>query len=182
MIRESIKTGLSFGVTSGIITTLGLIVGLHSGTHSKLVVMGGILTIAVADAFSDALGMHISQESQNRHTNLAVWESTVATFLAKFVFALTFVVPLLIFPLTLAIGVSVAWGLLLLAILSFFIAKEQHVRPWPVILEHVLIALLVITITHFVGDWIGATFVEEKVVLSDEESRNVLAYVRTLMK
>jgi len=158
MIKESFKTGLSFGWTSGIITTLGLIVGLHSGTHSRLAVIGGILIIAVADAFSDALGMHISQESQNRHTNLAVWESTVATFLAKFVLALTFVVPVLALPLTIAIGVSVVWGLLLLAALSFYIAREQQVKPWPVILEHVLIACVVVTITHFVGDWIGATF------------------------
>jgi len=162
MIRESFKTGLSFGVTSGIITTLGLIVGLHSGTHSKLAVMGGILTIAVADAFSDALGMHISQESQNRHTSIAIWESTAATFLAKFVFALTFVAPVLVLPLTDAIEVSVAWGLLLLTILSYFIARAQAVRPLPVILEHVLIAVLVITIAHYVGDWIGATFGEER--------------------
>ena len=162
MIKESFKTGLSFGVTSGIITTLGLIVGLHSGTHSRLAVLGGILTIAVADAFSDALGMHISQESQNRHTSTAIWESTVATFLTKFVFALTFAVPVLALPLTLAIGVGIVWGLILLATLSFYIAKEQHVKPWPVILEHVLIALLVITITHYVGDWIGATFGGER--------------------
>jgi VIT1/CCC1 family predicted Fe2+/Mn2+ transporter len=161
MIKGSFKTGLAFGITSGIITTLGLIVGLHSGTHSRVAVIGGVLTIAVADAFSDALGMHISQESQNRHTNLAVWESTGATFLAKFVFALTFVVPVLALPLTLAIGVSVVWGLLLLAALSFYIAREQRVKPWPVILEHVLIAFLVITITHFVGDWMGATFGEQ---------------------
>ncbi len=158
MMKESFKTGLSFGVTSGIITTLGLIVGLHSGTHSKLAVIGGILTIAVADA----LGIHISQESQNRHTSIAIWESTAATFLAKFVFALTFVAPVLILPLTVAIEVSVAWGLLLLAVLSFFIARAQRARPWPVIMEHVLIALVVITITHFVGDWIGATFGEER--------------------
>lgn len=53
-IKQSFKTGFSFGLTSGIITTLGLMVGLHSGTHSKLVVLGDILTIAIADAFSDA--------------------------------------------------------------------------------------------------------------------------------
>lgn len=162
MMKESFKTGLSFGVTSGIITTLGLIVGLHSGTHSKLAVMGGILTIAVADAFSDALGMHISQESQNRHTSIAIWESTAATFLAKFVFALTFFAPVLVLPLTIAIEVSVAWGLLLLAILSFLVAKGQGARPLPVIMEHVLIALVVITITHYIGDWIGVTFSEER--------------------
>jgi len=41
-MRHSLKTGLSFGLTSGIITTIGLMVGLNSGTHSKLVVIGGI--------------------------------------------------------------------------------------------------------------------------------------------
>jgi len=67
--NHSIKTGFSFGLTSGIITTLGLIIGLHAGTHSRLVVMGGILTIATADAFSDALGIHISEESETKHSN-----------------------------------------------------------------------------------------------------------------
>lgn len=74
MLKGSLKTGLSFGLTSGIITTLGLMVGLHSGTHSKLVVAGGIVTIAVADAFSDALGMHVSQESENQHSSREIWK------------------------------------------------------------------------------------------------------------
>jgi len=30
-------------------------VGLAEGTHLKIAVIGGILTIAIADAFSDAL-------------------------------------------------------------------------------------------------------------------------------
>ena len=49
--KHSLEVGLSFGITSGIITTLGLMVGLHSGTHSKVTVIGGILTIAIADLF-----------------------------------------------------------------------------------------------------------------------------------
>ena len=42
-MRPSWKTGVSFGLTSGVITTLGLMVGLYSGTHSRTVVIGGIL-------------------------------------------------------------------------------------------------------------------------------------------
>ncbi|MBH0196170.1 MAG: hypothetical protein HP494_11385, partial [Nitrospira sp.] len=64
-MKASWKTGLSFGLTSGVITTLGLMVGLHSGTHSRAIVIGGILTIAIADAMSDALGIHVSEESNN---------------------------------------------------------------------------------------------------------------------
>jgi VIT1/CCC1 family predicted Fe2+/Mn2+ transporter len=145
-------------VTSGIITTLGLIVGLHSGTHSKLVIIGGILIIAIADAFSDALGIHISEESENKHSSKEIWESTISTFISKFVFASTFLIPILLLKLSTAIIISVIWGLLVLAILSFNIAKEQQKKPWKIISEHIIIALLVIITTHYVGDWISSTF------------------------
>ena len=79
-MRHSLKVGLCFGLTSGIITTLGLMMGLYSGTNSKLVVIGGILVIAIADSFSDALGIHMSEESENKHTTREVWESTISTF------------------------------------------------------------------------------------------------------
>ena len=158
MMKHSLKIGLSFGLTSGIITTLGLMVGLHSGTHSVLVITGGIVTIAIADAFSDALGIHISEESENKHAAREIWESTISTFLFKFVFALTFIVPLLLFQLSTAIIVSVIWGLSLLAFFSFHIAKEQEKEPWKVVMEHLIIALVVIVMTHYVGDWVGSTF------------------------
>jgi len=67
MMKHQLKTGLSFGLTSAIITTLGLMIGLISGTESKMVAIGGILTIAIADAFSDALGIHLSEESEGKH-------------------------------------------------------------------------------------------------------------------
>lgn len=157
-MKHSIKIGFSFGLTSGIITTLGLIVGLHSGTHSQLAVLGGILTIAIADAFSDALGIHISEESENKHTVREIWESTISTFLAKFVIALTFVIPVVTLELGQAIWVSIAWGLLLLCILSYLIARSEKGKILGVMLEHFLIAIVVIASTHKVGELIGNMF------------------------
>lgn len=157
-MKDSLKTGLSFGLTSGVITTLGLMVGLESGTGSRLAVIGGVLTIAIADAMSDALGIHVSKESEANMTPKEVWESTFFTFLFKFLVALTFVVPILFLPLTTAIFVSIGWGLSLLAILSYKIAKDQKESPWHVIGEHVLVSILVITITHNVGNWISLYF------------------------
>lgn len=157
-MRESFKTGISFGLTSGIITTLGLMVGLHSGTHSKLAVIGGILTVAIADAFSDALGVHIAEEFESKHTPKEIWESTISTFFSKLIFALIFIIPVLLFELSPAIVVSVVIGLFTLCIFSFNIAKEQKTKPWKIILEHLIIALIVVIITHYVGDWISSTF------------------------
>lgn len=153
------RKGFGFGLTSGIITTLGLMVGLNSGTHSKLVVLGGILTIAIADAFSDALGMHISEEAEYHHTTKQVWTATAATFLSKLLFALLFVLPVLLLDLRNAMIVSVAWGLLALGLLSYKMAKEERKKPWKIIGEHVTIAVVVIILTNFIGKWIRAVFV-----------------------
>lgn len=154
-MKLSIRKGFSFGLTSGIITTLGLIVGLHSTTHSSLVVIGGVLVIAIADALSDSFGIHISEESENKHTSQEIWESTIATFFSKFIFALTFIIPILLFPLSTAIIVSVLWGLSLITLFSFYIAKQQKVSPKKVVIEHLAIAVAVIVITHYVGDLIA---------------------------
>jgi vacuolar iron transporter family protein len=98
-MRHSLRTGLSFGLTSGVITTLGLMVGLRSGSQSASVVLGGILTIAVADSLSDALGIHVAEESKNHGSQVHVWEATLATFAAKFLIAGTFALPVLFLSL-----------------------------------------------------------------------------------
>jgi VIT1/CCC1 family predicted Fe2+/Mn2+ transporter len=157
-MKESLKTGFCFGLTSGIITTLGLMVGLNSGTGSKLAVIGGILTIAVADAFSDALGIHISEEAENAHSTREVWESTIFTFASKFVVATTFIVPVLLFDLTMAVVVSLIWGFFVLGVLSIFLARVQDKEPWKVAGEHLLILVVVVIATDLVGSWIGAAF------------------------
>jgi hypothetical protein len=130
-MKSSFRMGLSFGLTSGVITTLGLIVGLHAGTHSRAAVLGGILTIAIADSLSDA------------------------TLLSKFVIAATFAVPLLLFQLCASVLVSLFWGLAILTTLSFFTARTQHIPAWKVIGEHLLIALSVVIVSYYVGLWVS---------------------------
>jgi len=158
MLNHSIKIGLCFGMTSAAITTLGLLVGLNAGTHSKLAVIGGILTIAIADAFSDSLGIHVSEESEGKHTRKEIWQATGSTFGAKFLFGMSFVVPFLAMELQTAVMASVAWGLLILAALSFLMAREQKESAVRSIAEHVGIAVAVILIANYVGAWISSAF------------------------
>ena len=157
-MERSEKRGIKFGATSGVITTLGLMIGLISSTYSKLAVLGGILTIAIADAMSDSLGMHISEESLGK-TKKQVWKSTKYTFLSKFFFALTFVIPVLLFGnLWIVALVSSVWGILLITIMSLKIAKNNKKSPFPIVAEHLLIALGVIIITFFLGRFVGRYF------------------------
>jgi VIT1/CCC1 family predicted Fe2+/Mn2+ transporter len=157
-LQHSIQVGLSFGLTSGVITTLGLLVGLAAGTASRLAVLGGIVTIAVADSLSDALGIHVAEESESIHTQREIWASTLATFASKLVMALSFAVPVLLFDLTTAVMVSVAWGGIALTALSHHLARLQGVKAWPVVAEHLGVAAAVIAISHFVGRFIANVF------------------------
>jgi VIT1/CCC1 family predicted Fe2+/Mn2+ transporter len=57
--------------------------------------------------------------------------------------------------MTTAIIVSLIWGLSILSILSYVMARSQGEPPLKIVGEHLLIAIVVIAITHWVGDLIG---------------------------
>jgi len=155
---DGARTGLFFGATSGVITTIGLIVGLNSGTQSITAVLGGIMVIAVADAMSDALGIHLAEEANPDTDHMHVWAATIVTFITKFVFSISFAVPLLLLPLSTAVIASVVWGMLVIVILSYFLARSQGESPISIIAEHVGIAALVIVLSHYIGVWVAITF------------------------
>ncbi|MBT6690540.1 hypothetical protein HN903_01925 [archaeon] len=157
-MNSSHKTGIAFGLTSGVITTLGVMIGLNAATSLKLAVIGGILTIAIADAFSDAFGIHISQETSKNIKHKQVWEATFATFATKLIVALTFLIPILTLPLQTAIKINLVWGLLLITSFNYYLAKSRNESPTKIITQHLTIAITVIAITHYVGKLISMYF------------------------
>ncbi|GAI99497.1 unnamed protein product, partial [marine sediment metagenome] len=42
-----------------------------------------------------------------------------------------------------------------LTVLSYIIARSQGKPPWKIVGEHLIIAIVVIAVTHWMGDWIG---------------------------
>ncbi|MDA3840754.1 MAG: hypothetical protein PF572_06760 [Patescibacteria group bacterium] len=158
-MRKIFKSGVSFGLTSATITTLGLIIGLYSSTNSKSVVFGGILIIALADAFSDSLGVHVAEESKNNSTEKEIWALTIFTLLSKFFFALTYAIPFMFFEMKTAIIVDIVWGYFLLGYLSYSISKGAKTPCWKIISEHLTIATFVIAATYYIGHWVSHVFV-----------------------
>ena len=155
---DGARTGLFFGATSGVITTIGLITGLNAGTHSVVAVLGGIFVIAVADAMSDALGIHLAEEADPEATTQHIWSATISTFVNKFVFAISFAIPLLLLPLDQAVIASLFWGMLVIVVLSFFLARAQKAAPVLIIAEHLGIAIIVVVLSHLIGVWVSNTF------------------------
>lgn len=158
MLKKSLKTGMGFGLTSGIITTLGLMIGLYSGTRSRIAVLGSIVTIALADSLSDALGIHISQESSTENSHREVWEATMAAFFSKLVLTLSFSLPIIFFPLPKAVAINLVWGLIALVTANYWLARKSNRRPAHFILEHLFIALLVIVASHYLGQLVKDIF------------------------
>ena len=81
------------------------------------------------------------------------------TFVTKFVFSISFAVPLLLLPLSTAVIVSVAWGMLVITVLSYLLARSQKEPPLAIVAEHLGIAILVVVLSHSIGVWVAATFV-----------------------
>lgn len=147
------QTKFSFGATSAIITNLGIITGLDTLIHPKLSIIASILVVALADNIADSFGIHIYQESECID-NREIWFSTLSNFLTRIFVSLTFIILVATLPLNLAVPCSICWGLTLLAVMSYAIAKDRKVNPYSEIFKHIVIAIFVITLSHFIGRYI----------------------------
>ena len=146
-------TRFSFGVTSAIVTSLAFIVSLSESINSRFAIIVSLLVFAVADNISDSLGLHIFQESDLKKSKV-VNVSTFSNFFTRFLVVVVFVLLVEFLPINYAVIVSIIFGISLLSVLSYFIAKEQKTNPYMSILEHLAIAILVIVVSYFLREWI----------------------------
>jgi VIT1/CCC1 family predicted Fe2+/Mn2+ transporter len=148
----------SFGVTAAVITGLAVIVGLDEFTNPKMSIIGALLVMALADNITDSLGIHIYRESQFNCPDNDSHSHTVGNFLSRLGILAIFVLIIYILPIAYAVILSIAFGLLLLSILSYLIAKKQGTNPFSAVLQHVGIAVLVILGSHLLGRTITTLF------------------------
>jgi VIT1/CCC1 family predicted Fe2+/Mn2+ transporter len=140
----------SFGITSAIVTSLALMLGLDQTRDPKTSIVGALLLIAIADNIADSLGIHIYRESlPGAGSDPRIY--TVSNFAARLGVMMLFVVLVLVLSLTVAIVLSVALGLTLLTVLSYYIAINQRTNIVLSIVHHLGIAIIVIFLSHFLG-------------------------------
>jgi VIT1/CCC1 family predicted Fe2+/Mn2+ transporter len=150
-------TRFSFGATSAIITCLALIIGLAKSPNPRFAIIGSLLVIAIADNISDSLGIHIYQESDLKKSEV-VRTATLFNFFTRFGVILVFILLVLLLPLLYASILSIIWGMSLLILLTYYIAREQNTNPYKAIIGHVAIAVVVIIISNYVSEWILQVF------------------------
>jgi vacuolar iron transporter family protein len=147
--------GISFGITSAIVTSMGLSLGLDAATATKATIVSGLLIIAVADNISDSLSIHVYQESEGLESK-AAFRATLTNFLARFLASATFVALVLLLPEAVMWPVLLVWGLLLLGVLTYLLARARGVAPIPEIAKHIAVAAIVVMLSKALGLFIRA--------------------------
>jgi VIT1/CCC1 family predicted Fe2+/Mn2+ transporter len=148
-------TKLSYGSTAAIVTSMGLIGGLGGGVASRATVTASLLVIAIADNLTDSLAIHVYQESENLESNQA-FLSTVANFFARLLAASSFVLIVLFVPEPVVLVTGLGWGMALLAVLTFFVARARGVSPVVEVVKHLAMAVVVIAVSKAIGAFILA--------------------------
>jgi len=155
--QRPFQTRFSFGATTAIITNLGLVCGLDTASNPKRAIVGSILLVALADNISDSFGIHLFQESE-RIGGREVWFSTLTNFSTRLLVSLTFLLLVIFLPIEVAVVCSIAWGLALLTLLSYAVARDRKESPLATIAEHLTIAAGVVAASHYVGRFLADKF------------------------
>jgi VIT1/CCC1 family predicted Fe2+/Mn2+ transporter len=152
-MKRTLLQGVSFGTTSAVVTSMGMSVGLNAATANKAAIVSGLLIIAIADNISDSLSIHVYQESEGLEAKSA-FRSTLTNFLARLFATGTFVALVIALPPAMMGPILLAWGLVLLGVLTYLLARARGVSVVSEIVKHVTVALLVVFVSRTLGVWI----------------------------
>jgi vacuolar iron transporter family protein len=140
----------SFGATSAIVTSMGLIVGLRSVGGGTAAIVSALLIAGFADNITDSLSIHMYQESERLEEKTAL-RTTLANFAVRILAALSFVAIVVAFPAKSAGITALLWGCLLLTAVSYALARERGAGPFLEVAKHLGVALLVIAASRLIG-------------------------------
>jgi len=146
---------ISFGGTSAIVTSIGLIVGFGAAGTPRPTVITALLIFALADNLTDALSIHIYQESERLEERRA-FAATVGNFAARLAICGTFLFLITMLPGRYAVGASLTWGVLLLTGLTWLVARSRGANALLEVCKHLAVALAVIAASRIIGTAITA--------------------------
>lgn len=157
-MKGSLKKGLGFGISSAVIATLAIIVGIHAGTDLRHAIISAVLVIAFADSLADSFAVYLSEKGGEGAAAKNSLSTTLIAFFSKLIFALSFLIPILIFNLHLAIWIDIIYGVIVLAVYSYQLAKSKNEGAIKTVVLHILLAVVVISLSHAIGLFINSLY------------------------
>lgn len=132
---------------------MAIIAGLGQNDSLKTITIAGLLTFAIADNISDALGIHIYKESEGASKKATI-KATFGNFFTRFIVVLSFILIVMLFNSTTAIAISCMWGVGLISFISYKIALIKKSSPLKEILWHLFVSGGVIFGSALIGSWL----------------------------
>ena len=144
---------ISFGGTAAIVTSMALITGLNAVGTAKSTLISALLIAAFADNLTDSLSIHIYQESA-RFDDREAFIGTLSNFTTRLLGCLTFVLIVVVFPPKVVVLGAIVWGMLLLGVLTYLLARERNVGILSEVIKHLVVAAAVLIISKAIAYFI----------------------------
>jgi len=188
-IRELIKDsfqGVAMGMMDGLITLLGIVMGVGIATgDAKFVILSGLVG-GISNSFGTSIGFYTSEQAERGqqlqfyrsksrkvkeadkyiHSEMDIYLETAVSFIAA---TLVLILPLLPFflaiPVTSAMAACFAISILLLYILGFYIGKLHQEDRFRSGVKYVLIGMVSAAIALLLGELLKHLILENTIGL-----------------
>jgi predicted membrane protein (TIGR00267 family) len=156
--------GVAFGTMDGLITILGVVIGIASATESSGAVLIAGLVAGLANAFGNSFGFYASelaeraehiQENQHLSSMTETRRSTILAFTHSLASTLVIVTPFAVLSLSSAMIVSLILALGLLFVLGTLVGKFSHASPWRFGIRYVILGVAGAALSFLVGQVVG---------------------------
>jgi len=134
---------------------MALIAGLDAAKTGRASMVSALLIAAVADNLTDSLSVHMYQESERLEQKEA-FIGTLSNFVTRLLLCLSFVLIVVPLPEHIAALWGLAWGISLLLILTYILARYRKVSVMSEIGKHLGVAVAIIFVSQYIGHWIAA--------------------------
>ena len=153
--------GVAFGTMDGLITILGVVIGIATATENPSAVIIAGLVAGLANAFGNTFGFYASelaeraehiQENQRLNSMTETRRSTILAFMHSVGSTIVIVTPFAVLGLTSAMIMSLIFALVLLFTLGGFVGKFSHASPLKFGVRYVVLGLAGAGLSFVVGE------------------------------
>ena len=158
-VDSDLRQGLIFGISSGVITTSGVLAGLVQTPVSPIILIVTIVSLAISDGISESYGLFISKKVEKPKDNgHGPVKSFVGLLVTKMIVVLSFLIPLL-FSRQLGyyknMSWPILWGVLILTILDYYTSCLRKEKLLPYLIKHYIILVITLGLNIFFGRMIN---------------------------
>jgi VIT1/CCC1 family predicted Fe2+/Mn2+ transporter len=153
--------GTAFGIMDGMITILGVVVGISQVTSSSTLVVVSGLVAGVANAFGNSIGFYASELAERGEhirenapvaPSTEVYMSTVNSFISSLVAMLVPVLPFVLLPSMQAMAAAVTIAMVVLFSLGSYVGHLSGLSRFSFGLRYVILGLIGSGLSYLIGN------------------------------